>query len=52
MLYATCTMYTAIYIYIYIYIGKLSLVAPMVLLIGTQLNTNVIMGRVKRAQLL
>ena len=45
------------YVYIYIYIGRTCLVAPIFLLIRMrsvfiQLNTNVIRGLVKRAQLL
>ena len=45
------------YIYIYLHIGRMCLVAPMLLLIRMlsvciQMNTNVIRGLVKRAQLL
>ena len=50
-------MYVCVCIYIYIYIGRTCLVAPIFLLIRMrsvfiQLNTNVIRGLVKRAQLL
>ena len=57
---STCVrvhMYVCVYVYIYIYLGRACLVAPMFLLIRMrsvfiQLNTNVIRGPVKRAQLL